>query len=119
MSATVSVELPLDVYNDLQALAQAHHTDPVIMLTQMIKDQRQIIHPHAKDLVALEEDPIFAIIGAFASPQPLIDGIPVSEDPDLYSIAESLANSGRNLHAWEIAPHRYLRSEDGKAIRRK
>jgi predicted DNA-binding antitoxin AbrB/MazE fold protein len=63
------------------------------------------------------DDPVFALIGAFSSDKPLIDDIPASEDPDLYLLAESLGDEGQQLHAWELAPHRYRRGKEGQAIR--
>lgn len=67
---------------------------------------------------ATTEDPVLALAGKFSSDQPLIDGIAVSEDPDLYLIAEVMGGHAWQLHAWEIAPMRYLRGDDGRAIRR-
>ena len=64
------------------------------------------------------EDPVLALAGQFASDQSLIDGIAVSEDPDLYVVAETLGDHAWQLHAWEIAPARYLHGADGRAIRR-
>lgn len=65
----------------------------------------------------ISNDPMFALIGAFADDQPLIDGIPVSADPDLYTIAATLGTEAHGLHAWEIAPTRYKRGKDGLPIR--
>jgi predicted DNA-binding antitoxin AbrB/MazE fold protein len=65
----------------------------------------------------LVDEPVFALIGAFSSDKPLIDGIPVSEDPNLYLLAEALDENISEKHAWEIAPQRYRRGEDGKPIR--
>lgn len=64
-------------------------------------------------------DPVLELIGMFGSDKPLIDDIPVSEDPDLYLIAEALGSQADNLHAWEIAPLRYERGPDDVPIRRK
>ena len=63
------------------------------------------------------DDPIFDLIGAFSSEKPLIDNIPVSEDPDLYLLAEALGEKAEQLHAWEIAPQRYRRGKDGRPVR--
>ena len=61
-------------------------------------------------------DPFFELLGAFQSDKPLIDGIAVSEDPDLYLAAAEM-EKGELQHAWEIAPARYRRGEQGQAIR--
>ena len=50
---------------------------------------------------------MFSRIGAYCSEVPLIDNIPVSEDPKLYIAAEALGEQARCMHAWEIAPQRY------------
>ncbi len=63
-------------------------------------------------------DPVSDLIGAYCSPLPLIDGIPASEDPDLYLVAEMMGERARGLHAWEIAPARYVQGRDGRAVRR-
>ena len=59
-----------------------------------------------------QEDPVFELIGAYHSEQPLIDDIPVSEDPDLYLTAEAMGGQANEMHAWEIAPTRYGRSSE-------
>jgi predicted DNA-binding antitoxin AbrB/MazE fold protein len=64
-----------------------------------------------------DSDPVLELIGVFNSDKPLIDNIPVSEDPDLYLVAEALGAEAEGLHAWEIAPTRYQRGADGKPIR--
>ncbi len=63
-------------------------------------------------------DPWFDLIGAYRSPFSLIDGIPPSEDPDLYLVAEMLGEQAVSLHAWEIAPTRYVQGQDGRPARR-
>jgi hypothetical protein len=63
-------------------------------------------------------DPMFALIGAFTDEQPLIDAIPVSSDPDLYAIAAAMGEEAIGLHAWELAPARYRRGEDGLPVSR-
>ncbi len=63
-------------------------------------------------------DPIFELIGAYCSRIPLIDDIPVSEDPDLYILAAKLGPDAYHRHAWEIAPHRYKRGHDRRPVRR-
>ena len=64
-----------------------------------------------------EKDPMLAMIGMFNSDQPLIDNIAVSEDPDLYLVAEMMGTEADGLHAWEIAPARYQRGEFGEPVR--
>ena len=63
------------------------------------------------------DDPVFDLIGAFSSDKLLIDGIPVSQDPELYLIAEAIDADGQLRHAWEIAPQRYREGADGQAVR--
>lgn len=74
----------------------------------------QAVIAWAADLGAA--DSVFDLIGAFTSDKPLIDDIPVSADPALYILAEALGEQARGLHAWEIAPRRYCRGEDGQAV---
>lgn len=62
-------------------------------------------------------DPVLELIGLFNSEKPLIDDIPVSEDPDLYLAAEAMGEQAQGLHAWEIAPARYQQGDDGEPIR--
>lgn len=68
--------------------------------------------------VGSEMDSLFDLIGAYSSSVPLIDGIPVSEDPDLYLIAAKLDAQALDRHAWEIAPDRYTQGPEGRPIRR-
>lgn len=63
------------------------------------------------------DDPVLQLVGAYQSERPLIDGIPVSEDPDLYLLAEMMGEEAFALHAWEIAPQRYRRAENGQPVR--
>jgi predicted DNA-binding antitoxin AbrB/MazE fold protein len=63
-------------------------------------------------------DPVFDLIGAYQSERPLIDDIPVSEDPDLYLVVEQLGEQAEGRHAWEIAPARYAQGPDGRPVRR-
>ena len=62
-------------------------------------------------------DPVLQLMGTFSSDMPLIDDIPVSEDPDLYLVAEALGERAQGLHAWEIAPQRYRRGENDRPVR--
>jgi len=63
-------------------------------------------------------DSLFDLIGAYRSAAPLIDGIPVSQDPDLYLVAEMLGEKAAGLHAWEIAPACYVQGQNGQPVRR-
>ena len=65
----------------------------------------------------LSDDPVLQLVGAYQSERPLIDDIPVSEDPDLYLLADMMGGEASDLHAWEIAPQRYRRGEDGRPVR--
>ena len=64
-----------------------------------------------------ESDPVLELIGVFSSEKPLIDNIPISEDPDLYLVAEAMGTAADGLHAWDIAPTRYRRGDDGQPVR--
>ena len=66
---------------------------------------------------SVESDPVLELIGLFNSEKPLIDNIPVSEDPDLYLVAEMMGEEAKNLHAWDIAPTRYRRGKHDQPIR--
>lgn len=61
-------------------------------------------------------DPVLELLGLFNDDKPLIDNIPVSEDPDLYLTAEAMGAQAEGLHAWEIAPSRYERGTDNQPI---
>lgn len=63
-------------------------------------------------------DPVLELLGAYANTVPLIDDIPASTDPDLYLAAEASGAQAKGLHAWEIAPARYERGPDGRAVRK-
>ncbi len=63
------------------------------------------------------DDPVLSLIGIFNSDKPLIDNISASEDPELYILAEALGEGAAERHAWEIAPTRYRRGENGKPVR--
>lgn len=74
---------------------------------------KPVIPPDTPDT----QDPVLQLIGASESNRPLIDGIPVSEDPDLYLVADMMGEQAGELHAWEITPQRYRRGKDGEAFR--
>jgi hypothetical protein len=63
-------------------------------------------------------DALLDLIGVYRGAAPLIDGIPASQDPDLYLVAEMLGEKAAGLHAWEIAPTRYAQGRNGQAVRR-
>ena len=52
--------------------------------------------PNGNVLIKQDSDPVLALIGAYHGEPALIDGIPVSEDPDLYWLSAELgrASSG-------------------------
>lgn len=105
-SNSVTLEIPIGLYQKLQALAADEGREPVEIIAQLV-DQRL---PAA--------DPVLELIGAYRSQHPLIDDIPVSEDPDLYILAAQIGPEAYTQHAWEIAPHRYKRGRDGRPVRR-
>jgi len=107
----VTLELPLKLYDKLQKRAAAEQTDPIDLIARLVEDS-----PSAAPAQLV--DPVFELIGAYRSEQPLIDNIPVSEDPDLYLIAEMMGQQATGLHAWELAPTRYKQGPDGKPLRR-
>jgi hypothetical protein len=96
----VTLELPVNVYDKLQKLADAEQTDPVDIIVRVVEEFISLPPPEQ------EEDPVFELIGAYHSEQSLIDDIPVSEDPDLYLTAEAMGNRAKEMHAWEVAPAR-------------
>jgi len=96
----------------LQSLAADEQTEPVKVIARLVTLARQ------RRASAPERDPVLGLIGAYHSRRPLIDGIPVSQDPDLYLAAEALGERANGMHAWEIAPARYARGEDGHPVRR-
>jgi hypothetical protein len=113
---TVAVQIPEPLYRRLHRLAALTH-QPVESLVAQTLDAG--IPPLAEEVPEqMSQDPIFDLLGAYASVLPLIDGIPVSEDPDLYLVAETLGEQAAGLHAWEIAPARYRQGPSGRPIRR-
>ena len=107
---TITLELPTNLYTDLQTLATQEHVNLVELLARLIQLARQ-------DVVApVTPDPVYELIGAYRSQQPLIDDIPISEDPDLYWALEASNEQAAGKHAWEIAPARYRQRADGVSI---
>ena len=107
--AVVNLQIPESVYIKLQTLAAQEQTDPVTVIARLVG----VAH---EQVVAPEADLLFDLIGTDRSQRPLIDDIPVSEDPDLYLVAEALGDRANGLHAWEIAPARYIRGQDGHPL---
>lgn len=112
MDKTVMLQIPEELYARLQAIAAREQADAIDVIARLVAQAGQggVFPP--------DQDPVLDLIGAYRSPHPLIDGIPVSEDPDLYIAAEALGERASGLHAWEIAPHRYSQGADGRPVRR-
>jgi hypothetical protein len=108
----VILELPVSLYNKLQKLAVEEQTDPVEIIARLVSTSTQ------SAALPQTQDPVFELIGAYHSQHPLIDDIPVSEDPDLYLAAEALGDKAWEMHAWDIAPSRYRQGPDGRPVRR-
>ncbi len=102
-SKSISLELPTRIYDELKILAeheQVNPTEMVVRLVQEARERAQTVSP---------TDPVLDLIGAYKSHQPLIDNISVSEDPDLYLVAETLGDEAKDMPAWDIAPARYIK----------
>lgn len=108
---TVTLQLPENLYARLQSLAADEQTEPVEVIARLVALARQ------RRASSPERDPVLDLVGAYRSQRPLIDGIPVSQDPDLYLAAEALGERANGMHAWEIAPARYVRGQDGRPVR--
>ncbi len=108
---TITLEVPASLYAKLQSLAEAEHLDPVAVIDRLVETAQPSI-------TLMESDPVFELIGAYQSEAPLIDGISVSEDPDLYLAAAALGEQAAGLHAWELAPTRYMQGPDQRPARR-
>ncbi len=107
----IALRLPPHLYEDLQALAVEEQSEPVEVIARLIAQAR-------RERSALPaQDPVLGLIGVYDSKAPLIDDIPVSEDPDLYVAAAALGAAAA-LHAWEIAPARYTRGPDARPVQR-
>ncbi|HOU15656.1 MAG TPA: hypothetical protein PKZ84_21335 [Anaerolineae bacterium] len=108
---TITLQVPTRLYADLSALAEEEQTDVVGVISRLLKlAERDTVKSH-------QSDPVFALIGAYHSNQPLIDNIPASEDPDLYLLQATYGESSEEKHAWEIAPMRYRKAPDNRPVR--
>jgi predicted DNA-binding protein len=108
-------------HDQLQALAEVEGTSVSNLVREAINRFLRQRQP-----LPITEDPIWEIIGIGESEKELIDGIPVSEDPDLYYLADLMARKETGpyatlrdgpVHAWEIAPQRYAHGPDGRPVR--
>jgi hypothetical protein len=106
----ITLELPVGLYDKLKKLAAEEKTDPVEIIARLVEP--------SSGLLEQEKDPVIELIGAYHSQHPLIDNIPISEDPDLYLAAEAMGDAALGMHAWEIAPKRYTQGPDGRPRRR-
>jgi hypothetical protein len=108
----VNLQIPASLYADLEALALEKQTEPIAVIARLVEVARE---QHNN---ALEPDPVFDLVGPYSSQRPLIDDIPVSGDPDLYVVVESLGERATGMHAWELTPVRYAKGRDGLPMRR-
>ena len=108
----VTLELPASLYAELQAMAAEGQTGPVEVIARLVTLAQQ------RRATSSDHDPIFDLIGAYHSHRPLIDDIPVSEDPDLYLVAERFGDQATGMHAWDLAPDRYVQDQHGRPIRK-
>jgi hypothetical protein len=111
-TVAVTLHLPADLYAELQAQAAEEQTDPADLIARVVAEA------HHYRATLPERDPVLDLIGAYHSAKPLIDGIPASEDPDLYVIAEQMGQQATKMHAWDLAPQRYVQGPHGRALRR-
>lgn len=113
----IQLMLEPEQYHRLRTLAEAEKTSISHLVREAVDQLLQRRSP-----LPITEDPIWGIVGGAEDTRNLIDGIPVSEDPDLYTMAEMMV--GKNIgpyaevrdgppHAWEIAPQRYTRGRTG------
>ena len=108
-------------HDQLQALAEVEGTSVSNLVREAINRFLRQRQP-----VPVTEDPIWGIVGIGEGEQELIDDIPVSEDPELYYLADLMARKEIGpyatlrdgpVHAWEIAPQRYTQGPDGCSVR--
>jgi hypothetical protein len=111
-SIPVTFELPASVYADLQQLAHQEQVDIATLMAQLVVQAKT-----SPRVASPPTDPVLSLIGAYQSNRPLIDNIPVSEDPDLYILVDVLGEQAIGMHAWEIAPQRYRQGVDGEPVR--
>lgn len=108
-------------HDQLQALAEVEGTS----VSNLVREAINRFLRHRQPL-PITEDPIWEIVGIGGGEKELIDNIPVSEDPDLYYLADLMARKEIGpyatlrdgpVHAWEIAPQRYIQGPDGSSVR--
>jgi predicted DNA-binding protein len=108
-------------HDRLQTLAEVEGTSVSNLVREAINRFLRQRQP-----LPITEDPIWEIIGIGAGEKELIDNIPVSEDPGLYYLADLMARKeigpyatlrDGSVHAWEIAPQRYIEGPDGSPVR--
>ncbi|MGD8244774.1 MAG: ribbon-helix-helix domain-containing protein [Anaerolineae bacterium] len=108
-------------YQRLRALAEAQNTS----ISQLVREAVERLLEQRSPL-PITEDPIWDVVASVEDTGRLIDGIAISEDPDLYTLAELMERNNIGPyaevrdgppHAWEIAPQRYARGESGQAVR--
>jgi predicted DNA-binding protein len=108
-------------HDRLQALAEAESTSVSDLVRKAIDRFLRQRQP-----LPVSKDPIWEVVGIGEGEKELIDGIPVSEDPDLYYLADLMARKEIGpyatlrdgpVHAWEIAPQRYTQGPDGSVVR--
>jgi hypothetical protein len=108
-------------HDQLQALAEVEGTSVSNLVREAINRFLRQRQP-----MPVTEDPIWEIVGIGEGAQELIDDIPVSEDPELYYLADLMARKEIGpyatlrdgpVHAWEIAPQRYTQGPDGYPVR--
>jgi hypothetical protein len=79
---------------------------------------RETLEAQPEAVSGAKTDPMLELVGAYAHDLPLIDDIAPSADPDLYLVAEAMGAQAVGLHAWDIAPARYVRGADGRPVRK-
>ncbi len=108
-------------HGQLRALAEAEGAS----VSQLVREAVTLLLQRRLPLPIME-DPIWEIVGIGEGAKELIDGIPVSEDPSLYYLADLMARKKIGPyaerreelpHAWEVAPQRYARGKDGHPVR--
>jgi hypothetical protein len=108
-------------HDQLQALAEAEDTS----VSNLVREAVDLFLRQRTPL-PITEDPIWDIVGIGKNGGELIDDIPVSEDPDLYYLADLMKRKRigpysvqreDSPHAWEIAPQRYAEGPDGRPVR--